>query len=265
MNTGKDVRDTEKTNAISLPAVRANPFGSNISGEKAYRRAERITAAVYILTRYLSDIEPLKIHARESAHHLLRDVLELRGGFRMEHDADNITRIHACVREMISVAQLLSIAGYSSRGNVDMLTRALEELSQFVDAASTTTLSERTVLTKDDLLIDQVSVRSSARSPTATTGKRNDAGLAGITTGRGSATQQKGQSDVTDNNSGRKSAILEVLKDGKKMAIKDIASFVVGCSEKTIQRELASLVSDGTIRREGEKRWSRYFIPSINR
>ena len=44
------------------------------------------------------------------------------------------------------------------------------------------------------------------------------------------------------------------------MGIRDIASFVIGCSEKTVQRELASLISDGLIKKEGEKRWSRYFV-----
>lgn len=32
------------------------------------------------------------------------------------------------------------------------------------------------------------------------------------------------------------------------------------CSEKTIQRELISMVKDGTLRKEGEKRWTRYSV-----
>ena len=265
MQKDSNIKDTEKTGAISLPAVRANPFGENISAEKAYRRAERIAAAIYILTRHVSDSDTLKSRARESSHVLLHDVLGLRSGFRMESGSDIIASIHALVREMISTVQLLSVAGYSSKENAGMVTRALEELSQFVDSASTTTLSERTVFTRDDLLIDQMSVRTTPRAQFASSAPQGAMPALNSGTSQGTQKHHKGQVSISDSMSGRKSAILEVLKDGKKMAIKDIASFVVGCSEKTIQRELAALVSDGIIRREGEKRWSRYFVSGVNR
>lgn len=258
MQRETDTKDTERTRSISLPSVRSNPFGSNISGEKAYRRAERITAALYILTRHVSDREPLRSHARNISHALLQDVMGLKSGFRTEGEPENITGIHARVRETISIAQLLSVAGYCSKENTDMLTRALEELSQFIEVASTTALSERIIFTKEDLLIDQTIRTGTARSQVTTT-KGQDAPSTHGTVRKDTQTL-KGQNKVADNFSSRKSAILEVLKDGKKMGIKDIASFVIGCSEKTIQRELATLVLDKLIHREGEKRWSRYFI-----
>ena len=31
-------------------------------------------------------------------------------------------------------------------------------------------------------------------------------------------------------------------------------------SEKTLQRELVSMVTDGVLKKEGTKRWSKYFI-----
>lgn len=58
----------------------------------------------------------------------------------------------------------------------------------------------------------------------------------------------------------RRSRILSVLKDKGQASIKDIAEIIADCSEKTIQRELQSLIKDGTIVREGDRRWSRYSI-----
>ena len=40
--------------------------------------------------------------------------------------------------------------------------------------------------------------------------------------------------------------------------IKDLTPVIKGCSEKTIQRELATLVDKGIVNKEGERRWSVY-------
>lgn len=63
--------------------------------------------------------------------------------------------------------------------------------------------------------------------------------------------QNKGQSE-------RMSLILELVRKRKHVSIKEIASVIKDCSEKTIQRELNLLIEKGLIRREGERRWSVY-------
>ncbi len=35
---------------------------------------------------------------------------------------------------------------------------------------------------------------------------------------------------------------------------------IISCGEKTLQRELVSMVKDGVLKKTGEKRWSRYFL-----
>lgn len=58
----------------------------------------------------------------------------------------------------------------------------------------------------------------------------------------------------------RREQILTLFVKGVDVSIKDIASRIRGCSEKTIQRELNSLLYDNVIERIGEKRWSRYVL-----
>ncbi|MBI3631862.1 MAG: hypothetical protein HY225_00220 [Candidatus Vogelbacteria bacterium] len=64
----------------------------------------------------------------------------------------------------------------------------------------------------------------------------------------------------------RQSLIVRILKDGGLFTIKDIIEKISGsdskvdCSEKTIQRDLTFLVSDGTLIKQGERRWSKYSI-----
>lgn len=58
----------------------------------------------------------------------------------------------------------------------------------------------------------------------------------------------------------RREQILALFVKGVDVSIKDIASRIKGCSEKTIQRELNALLYDNIIERIGEKRWSRYVL-----
>ena len=56
----------------------------------------------------------------------------------------------------------------------------------------------------------------------------------------------------------RRERVLSIIKDSGEAMIKDIARIVTDCSEKTIQRELISLIKDNIIVRDGERRWSKY-------
>ncbi|MBI3888168.1 hypothetical protein HY311_00020 [Candidatus Nomurabacteria bacterium] len=55
-----------------------------------------------------------------------------------------------------------------------------------------------------------------------------------------------------------------IQKNNKSATITDIKNgaygTLVSCGEKTLQRELISMVKDGVLNKTGEKRWSRYFI-----
>ncbi len=61
-------------------------------------------------------------------------------------------------------------------------------------------------------------------------------------------------SQMTD----RAERIKTVLEAKPQATIKDIAEVITDVSEKTIQRELNSLIEKGQVLREGERRWSRY-------
>ena len=58
----------------------------------------------------------------------------------------------------------------------------------------------------------------------------------------------------------RAERIKTVLEAKPQATIKDIAEIITDVSEKTIQRELNSLIEKGQAQREGERRWSRYSV-----
>ena len=76
-------------------------------------------------------------------------------------------------------------------------------------------------------------------------------------------------SDISDNASveeqesaysSRQESILRIIKSKGPVYIKDISTVIREVSEKTIQRELQSLLNLGAIQKEGERRWTRYSI-----
>ncbi len=60
----------------------------------------------------------------------------------------------------------------------------------------------------------------------------------------------------------RKELIIKAFKDARLtfMTIKDFSTYIKDCSEKTIQRQLLDLVKDGVLKKDGERRWSRYSL-----
>lgn len=62
------------------------------------------------------------------------------------------------------------------------------------------------------------------------------------------------------NKDDRRKIILALLKQRSKLTVKDIAKSIPGFSEKTIQRELLSMLADGQVLKEGEKRWTTYSL-----
>ena len=63
-------------------------------------------------------------------------------------------------------------------------------------------------------------------------------------------------SQLTD----RAERIKTVLEAKPQATVKDVAEVITDVSEKTIQRELNSLIEKGQVIREGERRWSRYSV-----
>jgi len=63
-------------------------------------------------------------------------------------------------------------------------------------------------------------------------------------------------SQLTD----RGERIKTVLEAKPQATVKDISEVITDVSEKTIQRELNSLIEKGQVIREGERRWSRYSV-----
>jgi hypothetical protein len=263
-------KDTGKTDGlmkfVESQSTKTNPFGDNRVGERAYRRAERICAAIFVLTAHVSDTEPLRPRARSLSLELLERVLAVRSEMRSLNSA-HAAELKAVIRELISVSRVLAISGCISFQNSAVMTEALDELSSFLAASQRSSLSETASYSREDFLdVREVGVsnlvqqpRAAVREPSVTTDKSvKDTDYVAPGNFPEKDTNDKGQKKNV--HQGRAQAILEVLRVGGELGIRDVASNLPEFSEKMIQRELAELVRKGLVSKSGLKRWSRYSL-----
>lgn len=249
MDQKKDIQESKRENPLesAIYETKIDPFGHNISGKQSYTRAERIFAAVYLLTKRTPENELIRARVRESADELLRAVMSLKDGVR-QLQTEVVNQIHARAREIVSYVGILVLSGYVSKANAEVLVGALDDLVAFINTTRASGFSEPHVLEREDL------------SPQRRTIVSDEALAVSVPHMSVKPLRQRKPFKQKQKEGGRRDMILSVLRLGGSYGIREIHSQVLGCSEKTIQRELAALTSEGIVKKEGEKRWSRYFI-----
>jgi len=266
-----EIRDNRKSDSLSRfldgHAVRTSPFGRNASGEKAYRRAERLVAALHLLTSHVQEDEPIRQSIRVTGIKLLSGILALRDEMRIS-SSNKIHAAQSTIRELISLVRMLAVSGLVSIQNADIVVEAIDELGNFLSLSQRTPLSESLVLSREDLLSGGLTAERRTnllvKDKALPTGIRTDRNVSDVTDSRYMKDNTKdiiAQASRTDDTmSIRSREVLTVLRSGGEVGIRDISSNLPEYSEKMIQRELASLVAAGRVKKTGLKRWSRYSL-----
>lgn len=241
----KDAKDVSNIlHILDSQVIRTNPFGANVTGDNSYRRAERISAALHLVTNHVPASEPLRTAIRREGLRLLNLLLELRTGFRAPASEKGQETL-AVIRELVSHIRMLAVAGYISVQNGQAVADALDELGSLIVASQRSSLSEQLTISREDLMPparEPVFVRG--RAPRARVRKRTH--------------EKDDTGGGASHDSGRREQIIDILKLGGTLGIKDIAANVPQYSEKMVQRELADLVTAGRVQKLGAKRWSKY-------
>lgn len=193
----------------------------------------KIASAVYLITGFFADQEPLKWRLRGLAGDLVSANFHDKG---------------AISRELSNLFGLARAAGLVSDTNHDILVRELARIAE--EGANPLALLLETsrpveapkVAAQEET--QTVPVVAPARTEYLPAVKDN--------------IREFGAVSVKKN--GRQSTIVSLLKRKKEIMIKDVTPLIPGCSEKTIQRELSEMVEEGILRKIGDKRWTRYTL-----
>lgn len=208
-----------------------------------HKKTEKLISALYLLTSFFSDLEPMKWRLRGLGSKLL-----------------SVKESRSLVQEIMSLLTVSKNAGLISDMNHEIIHREFGNL-----LPKNESLGEifKKIETHEEpvLVAKEVHNRSEEKSVTNYLPRPSELHVFKDRPVR-EVVKSESLKDgaVALKKSGRQSAILNLLKKKPEIMIKDITPHIEGVSEKTIQRELLSLVKDGILKKEGEKRWSRYSL-----
>jgi hypothetical protein len=219
------------------------------------KKLERITSALYLVTNSLPVQEPLRHSIREKSLQLLSATFSLAEQAAVDA-ATLVSSIQATVREVKALLHVARNAHLISEMNYQVLER---EFSALLDVTG----SKLEPVGHPELNGAYFQVESlslSASSSLIGSAPPRSGPMGGSSTVRSRAVPAPEGEPMTGIKERRRQAILDIIKDKGRVNIKDISRLVQGCSRKTIQRELLSLVEEGVITKEGERRWSTYAL-----
>lgn len=220
-----------------------------------FKKTEKIVQAIYAVTSHFEDHEPLKIELRERSLSFLSHALALNA--ENSYEVTIITQsFFTSVLEIASLLKIASISGMISSKNISILEKEIESLSRFLrDHISSSEVSKGLILSKDFFATDLPGTPASPKGQ-----DKNNASVTSSQLNQNSSKNVVNKEYLKDKKNNRQHDIIELLKKQSNLTIKDFTKVIQGCSEKTIQRELISLVEKGIVVREGERRWSRYSL-----
>jgi len=251
-------------------------------------KTEKIVTAVYMITNFLSDREPIKWKLREVCLAMLSKATVLKEK-NVQERSDMMLNILNIISEIISLLEIAHLSGFISEMNYSVLKREFISLKKQIETRgelknslggisfsetffdTDKSLPSISSLEKETPRFDSVGgiPQKNLSSDISDGNKQNEAKskMSFIkpkdkVLSVGGEDKDKSYASVESNiaKDKRSEIISQILKDKKELTIKDISLKITDCSEKTIQRELVSMLQKGLLKKTGERRWSRYSL-----
>lgn len=249
-----------QNNKESLKISNLSIFKDNTYSIYLYKKTERLVSAIYLITTLISDKEPIYWQLRDSSLNLLSDSLTVSDK-NLSNRSSFLRSFISHSLKLLSLLEISYLAKFISEMNFNILKYEFELLIKTVESQESISVEKGLFFpenffeifnetnTENDLSLDTNNKFSFSK------GHNN-------MSDRTMSDKQKvvNKVNLVAEHSIRRDIILGLLKKNNELSIKDFSNAIKGCSEKTIQRELATLVSKGHIKKEGEKRWSRYSL-----
>ena len=257
----------------------------SMSFSLTYSKSNKLISALYMVTDIMDKDEPLRSKLRNLGANIISDIHSFNKGQVLTNQINNR------VSEVLSFLEIASSIGIISEMNSGILTKEFIELRKSIpeidpknegnwleefmkedpyltsplikgrnkeSVFSKGQISTRIGVQKGSTLLKALSDRIPDLSRTNKMGNINNNSLI-----------KNSNVDVLKNK--RREEIILVIKDKMKnstnfdgVTITEIKSngheALTSCGEKTLQRELVSMVLSGVLKKTGEKRWSKYLL-----
>jgi len=250
----------------------------------SYTKTNKLVTALYMVTDIIDKDEPLKNKLRTLGVGIVSDIQLIKSNSNGHIVSGAIQKIS----EILSFLEIASAVNIISEMNANILKKEFLELNQailniksenelndnFNKQINLSDFFENSLEEKPKLFshFGHLPVKKDREMPK---GQTRIGVQKGSTLMRALSDKTGAMSDIKSNHiktdvfdalkkQRREEIITIIQKNNKNATITDIKNgaydSLVSCGEKTLQRELVSMVKDGVLDKTGEKRWSRYFI-----
>lgn len=282
MNNQKDIQRTgiKKYGQPNVSDNKALP-DNGIYG-LANKKTEKLVTALYLVSNCMDTDDALKGKLRLLGVELLSDIYQFSIFSPMEKSSFVSTPV-ARVYELLSFIEIAKTIGFISEMNSSILKNEFSKLAQ--DLKESVSKDRHFTFALDEKMFEVGESENGAgyKASQAFQGVQNNQKDMSVRTFptkysfnnvsfmNTKSPIQKSQEERTNNHNQvvqekelRINKIISLVTEKKDVSIKDISMLFSNVSEKTIQRELNSLVSKGQLKKTGSKRWSRYQLSNSN-
>lgn len=293
MDSNKDIQKTEGVDTSTISKGFDGLFGHDKDMSAVYKKSERLMSATYLLTNLFPENDPLRSRLRELSVSLISFALSFSTG-SMKGGSEGGSSLKRIVAEMISLLDAGRTAGMISFMNHSILRAEFEKFAEsfadaerktgpagnqsiaFVESKADSRVASRVVADNPDVISAEKTRVGDDATGFGHRGVETRPALAETASAKGNETKKDPDSIprvayqghygiAIDKKDSRKAIILTLLKRKPFVTIKDVSNIITDCSEKTIQRELLGMVAEGVLKKEGERRWSRYALAKGDR
>ena len=273
----KDINMNTTSNGLVVKPDVGLLFSGDPYGLFVFNKTERLVTAIYLLTGLMSDKEPMKERLRSLATEMLLTALSMSE--RVWGEDVFQKNLLSSIFEISTLFKIAESAKMISKMNHQIIDNELIKLSNFLVTSASNYSSakiaiEPTLFDGDYNFVPDQRLQNLNQNNTAINNSNTNSEISkgqesikdisnnnvpekmSVKNSKTDKTEKKNLKDKND----RQEIIKSMLKGGQKLTIKDFAKNIKDCSEKTIQRELVDMVEKGQLKKEGERRWSKYFL-----
>ncbi len=241
----------DRDNPVAVKRLSSNnDYYSNV-----FKKTERTVSVVFYILSYIERTEQTEFHIKVMSEKAMQvHEASLMTLSLYEYEAKE--KIFPFEQSLVALEGAFRIANAARVLNDEVLTLLLTELD-LVQRYLRNHFAMQVPLTLRDSGLMEVSGGSKhTPRPSPRLEPRSPRPRVSIPKGDISSDAHMVYSQLVD----RATRIKTVLEAIPGATIKDIAEVITDVSEKTIQRELNSLIEKGQVIRQGERRWSKYSI-----
>jgi DeoR-like helix-turn-helix domain len=222
-------------------SIFSNVFKKDIKRVYIYKKAERLAKAIFLVSPAFSKSGVLLDRFQYLATSLVDSAILPPGEAK-----------EALSKDLLALSSLLAIArasGTLSFMNADIISREVHTLLSEI-----ATYEEPRFFLEDSFSLAEL-LHEAERQPRGDDAPQKKSIPSPLSMEKRKVSVRAQKSDEL---SKRQEEILSVIKDKGEVYIKDVSTLLREYSEKTIQRELSSLVLSGVLEKKGDKRWTTY-------